>query len=164
MTLFREWSKYRYGVFPESGFQDGDRLYPHLYSEGNETKTNRGCIDDTMTPYCPLDGSYNRRAPTKQNLLCKERSALETILSHPDFKREDENATEISTGYAAPKFTYFTPAPNRVSLVLERTAAMGVNGRWTRVRRALFRLLQRLPQGTEVRYVTQTLILFPVLY
>ena len=104
MTLFREWSKYRYGVFPESGFQDGDRLYPHLYSEGNETKTNRGCIDDTMTPYCPLDGSYNRRAPTKQNLLCKERSALETILSHPDFKREDENATEMYTGYVAPKF------------------------------------------------------------
>ena len=29
---------------------------------------------------------YNRAAPTKQNLLCAETSAIETILNHPDFQ------------------------------------------------------------------------------
>ena len=35
-SLLREWCKYRYGTFPEDG-QNGDRLYPDTYMEGNKT-------------------------------------------------------------------------------------------------------------------------------
>lgn len=39
---FVAWSRYRYGVFSESGFK-GDRLYPAHFMEGPEEKENDGC-------------------------------------------------------------------------------------------------------------------------
>ena len=40
--MFREWLRYRYGVFPESGFE-GDRIYPSKYDFGGETRDSSGC-------------------------------------------------------------------------------------------------------------------------
>ena len=40
--MFREWLRYRYGVFPESGFE-GDRIYPRKYDFGGETRDSSGC-------------------------------------------------------------------------------------------------------------------------
>ncbi len=150
-SLLREWCKYRYGVFPETGFSDGDRLYPHSYTEGNATKVNQGCDEDVRKPFCPLGQPYDRRAPTKQNLLCHETSAIETILAHEDLNKNN------GTAQSAPVITFTRrPLKRRLRLVLalDRTAAMAVNGRWTHVKRALFRLLQRLPVGAEVSAIT----------
>ncbi len=47
LALAREWVKYRFGVFEETGFE-GDRLYPLHYSEGEEIKTNVGCSNHTV--------------------------------------------------------------------------------------------------------------------
>ena len=80
-SLFREWCKYRYGVFAEDGFPGGDRIYPHVYNEGNATRVSAGCEDKRGGPFCPAHEGYNRHAPTKQNLMCSETSAMETILS-----------------------------------------------------------------------------------
>ena len=86
-TLLREWSKYRYGVFPEIGF-DNDVRYPSLYKDGNATLNSRGCLQ--RDPFCPQDLSYDRFAPTKQNLLCHGASAIETILGNQDFKPKQQ--------------------------------------------------------------------------
>ena len=42
VEMFREWLRYRYGVFPESGFE-GDRIYPSKYDFGGETRDSSGC-------------------------------------------------------------------------------------------------------------------------
>ncbi len=157
--MLREWCKFRYGVFPESGLADGgDRLYPHLYQEGNATLVNAGCnrveeTDDAESPFCPLGELYNRRAPTKQNLLCKEMSALESILNHEDFKN-DSNSTVLSQV----KFQYFTTTSpgQRYTIVLDRSSgAMGANGRWRNVLRSLRRFLRwQVPVGARVALVT----------
>ena len=81
--MLREWAKYRYGVFPETGFE-GDLQYPSTYKEGNVTLPTQGCPQ--RDPFCPQDQAYDSAAPTKQNLLCNGVSAMETILSSPDFK------------------------------------------------------------------------------
>ena len=165
-SLLREWCKYRYGVFPESGFHGGDPLYPHVYNEGNVTLLNTGCLQEE--PFCPLGQAYNRRAPTKQNLLCNERSAMEAILNHADFDLPEEetvfysNGTEeasssnlnLTTIYEEPKIQYFAPKSSRYTIVLERTATMDTNGRWTNIKRAFYRFIQHLPVGSEVSIIT----------
>lgn len=35
VLVFREWVRYRYGVFPEHGFE-GDRMYPDTYDLGGQ--------------------------------------------------------------------------------------------------------------------------------
>ena len=41
--MFQEWSRNRYGVFPESGFA-GDALYPELYTDDDgEVAANEDC-------------------------------------------------------------------------------------------------------------------------
>jgi hypothetical protein len=148
-SLLREWCKYRYGVFPESGYPGGgDRIYPHVYNEGNVTKINAGCEEDGGL-FCPMDGSYNRRAPTKQNLMCLESSAIETIMDSKDLKMAP-NATE----YVPPTFEYVVPKSSKYTIVLERTSTMNANGRWTNVKRAFYRFLNYLPVGSEISIVT----------
>ena len=81
--MLKEWCKYRYGIFPENGFT-GDSLYPTTYQEGNTTLASQGCLQQDIL--CPLGQLYNRAAPTKQNLLCEEQSAIEVVLNHKDFQ------------------------------------------------------------------------------
>ncbi len=92
--MLKEWCKYRYGVFPENGF-NGDRLYPSTYQEGNATLASKGCIQQDVL--CPLGQIYNRAAPTKQNLLCNEQSGIEVILNHADFQTTWENIYQKPT-------------------------------------------------------------------
>lgn len=41
--MFQEWSRNRYGVFPESGFA-GDALYPEFYTDDvGDVRTNEDC-------------------------------------------------------------------------------------------------------------------------
>ena len=42
IETFKEWLRYRYGVFPETGF-DGDRIYPGQYEFGGEIRDSVGC-------------------------------------------------------------------------------------------------------------------------
>ena len=147
--LVREWSKYRYGIFPETGFH-GDSLYPHVYNDGNDTIVNNGCKDKDQKPFCPLDGSYNRNSPTKQNLLCREMSALEIISNHDDFDKR----SNITRTPAPIKFSYHLKTSSRFVLVLDRTASMDVANRWTYVKRSFFRFFQHLPIGSHVSIVT----------
>ena len=41
--MFQEWSRNRYGVFPEHGFA-GDEMYPDKYEDGRgQVRSNLGC-------------------------------------------------------------------------------------------------------------------------
>ena len=121
---------------------------------------NNGCVQEE--PFCPLGQAYNRRAPTKQNLMCNERSAMETILNHEDFEVEEvlveSNVTTTAkpkiVQYDEPKIQFLLPRSTRYTLVLERTAAMDLNNRWTNVKRALYRFIQYVPVGTEISIIT----------
>ena len=75
--LSHEWLKYKYGVYPEHGYAD-DPIYPEYYSSGNVSLLTTGC-EHVEYRFCPATKSYNRISPTKQNILCGERSALEVI-------------------------------------------------------------------------------------
>jgi len=128
-------------------------MYPPTYAEGNHTVSSQGCPPEKRQPFCPMStGTYDRSAPTKQNLLCRETSATEIILSHKDFSGN-------RTDFAEAEFTYLehrrasSKKGQRYSLVLERTGAMSDGGRWTAVKRAAFRFLQWVPAGSVVSVV-----------
>ena len=42
IETFKEWLRYRYGVFPETGFE-GDSIYPHQYEFRGEMRDSVGC-------------------------------------------------------------------------------------------------------------------------
>ena len=173
LTLMREWARYRFGIFPETGFQS-DRVYPQLYNEGNSTKMTVGCGGQTDAMFCPLNLPYNRLAPTKQNLFCHETSSMETILNHRDFqlinklrisKKKSGNASEENEfenpeiEYSEPKFEFFSNLDeknggSKYILVLERTSVMEMNDRWTSIKRSFYRFLSYLPVGSEVAIIT----------
>ena len=135
--MAREWAKYRYGVFEESGFPQ-DPVYPPRYSEGNETVVNTGC-EALGGIFC--GGSYNRYAPTKQNILCQGRSAWETILA-----RQEETQHSV-----APVFSYVSLPPSEYVLVLDLVHEQDM---WVSIKHALYRMIDLLPEGSMLSIVT----------
>ena len=55
IETFKEWMRYRYGVFPESGF-DNDKLYPRKYEFGGDSRQNVGCKGISTVSSKSLDG------------------------------------------------------------------------------------------------------------
>jgi len=179
----KEWAKYRYGVFEESGFLD-DPLYPPVYMEGNLTVVNGGCVGKTEV-FCPLQSPYNRIAPTKQNILCGGRSAWETIFDGDDLREvegvDDSGNRQVYT--LAPQesirptpggdsirdttFRYVEPAETKFVLVLDISSHMEHANRWTNVKKALFRFIQLLDEGATLSIVifgeTASLVLPPTI-
>ncbi len=47
LGTFLSWCRYRYGVFPESGFPR-DPIYPDMFSVGDEQRANQGCNSTTQ--------------------------------------------------------------------------------------------------------------------
>ena len=54
MTLGREWTKYMYGVYSETGYPD-DVMYPLQYSLGNQTKPNQACSTQADEMFCSTE-------------------------------------------------------------------------------------------------------------
>ena len=42
VRTFQEWSRYRYGIFPERGFKN-DPIYPYFWQVGPQKLPNEGC-------------------------------------------------------------------------------------------------------------------------
>ena len=49
IETFKEWLRYRYGVFPESGFE-GDKIYPRQYDFSGEMRDSSGCKNIAPSP------------------------------------------------------------------------------------------------------------------
>ena len=75
--MSKEILKYKFGVYSEHGYEN-DPLYPLYYTSGNASQPSTGC-SNSQYKFCPTTKPYNRLSPTKQNMLCEGKSALEVI-------------------------------------------------------------------------------------
>ena len=178
--LLNSWFKYRYGVFSEFGF-DGDKIFPAEYFSANSTAKNVGC-NSKDSGICRIGDLYNREAPTKQNVLCYGASAMETVLSHKDFKtawKRFSSSEEIDDvrpiGYLngappiqperdqrpfkRPRFSYFHPrmSPSTTYiLLLDRGPQMSAGNRWRNLHQSLRNFIFSLPDdgNSEVGVIT----------
>ena len=153
--LAREWARVRYGVFPETGFLE-DPLYPLSYLEGQDIVDNTGCPGHLFCPASQRSGL----APTKQSLLCAGRTALETMLAHPELQDEPRRQVYRLPGQEAAQrevardttFRYIEAAPPSLVLVLDQSSQMGT-GRWAIIKKALYRFIGLLPEGASLAIV-----------
>ena len=136
--LVKEWTKLEFGVFSQSGYAE-DPLYPLSYTTGNKTVDNTGCQD----LFCP---SHDRFAPTKQNILCDGRPAISVMT-------DQLTALPINTTEAAANSSvrYVTQSYSSYVLVLDLSHTAE---RWRNIKRALFRLISLLPEGSRLGIVT----------
>ena len=79
--------------------------------------------------------------PTKQNVLCHERSVLDVM----------ELDQWESSPFFAPEFEYLVSDGIRYVLVLDRSVD---SRRWNIIRRALYRWIHALPDGVELSLVS----------
>merc|ERR1719483_407239 len=68
-----------YGVFPTHGFGNDSR-YPDTYQVGEVVLDNTGC--SLKNKLLCSDDLYDKFAPTKQNLLCNNKSPRSLVTSH----------------------------------------------------------------------------------
>ena len=101
-------------MFSEHGYA-GDPIYPLNYSAGNASQPNTGC-DNPEYKFCPLAKPYNRQGPTKQNLLCAGKSALEVItdvieleLTNSLSSKENKKPTPAAKTESHEKSTHTAP-------------------------------------------------------
>jgi hypothetical protein len=150
-----EAARWRYGVFAEHGFP-GDSRYPAVETlPGAEEEVtlvdNSGCdVTERLNGggLCPLTAAYRVEANTKQNLLCRERSARQTILDK--FSQQKEKHTVRP--FSKPNHIYLLPADTeRMILLLEQSSTM--ESAWSAVLAATFHFINSLEEGTELAIV-----------
>ena len=141
-----ELTRWRYGVFSETGIS-GDNMYPQNVTLGLESMKNEGCNETSRRSgrgLCPLN-AYNRAAATKQNLLCAETPARQTILEQfvnsPTFKFE-----KAEVEFVIPSDT------ERVILLIEHSQDMV--DKWSAVLSSTFQYINSLPEGVELSILT----------
>jgi len=171
--IVKEWTKYRYGVFEESGFSH-DPIYPGTYREGNMTRVNKGC-EDLSGMFCGVGDHYNQYAPTKQNILCGGRSAWEIIAESEDLHEDggvgvgdvgvdgadrqvynlaqQDSAQLFATGDSVTDttFRYVVLSMSRYVLVLDQTDN---KDHWVNIKRALYRFIDLIPEGSVLSIIT----------
>ena len=102
---------------------------------------------------CTSSSDYDRYVPTKQNLLCNGRSALETILQSKDFLpiNNGNKSSELGIQVPPPRFAYGIQKKTlSIILVLDLSQKMQPDHRWARTRDALFRLVSHMPTGRNL--------------
>ena len=147
---------YRYGVYPEIGFP-GDPLYP--LQSPVEATNNTVCGHNTLL--CDITTHYDRRARTKQNLLCGGRSVKEVIMDSQDFKEveeeeEEEGGRKVWRLVAAPRdpvVSYTRPGPSQYVLLLDQDQPAH---RWTHVKRALYQFIELIPEGSVLSIISMS--------
>ena len=114
---------------------------------------------------CDLQTDYDRDAPTKQNILCQRKSAIEIIRAHRDFARQlynnnnnnnnsNNETDEEQPEFIEPIFNFVLSSTKRYVLVLDVSQSMNVDKRWEVTRNGLFRFLSHLPEGSQIAIVT----------
>ena len=92
IETFKEWLRYRYGVFPETGFS-GDSIYPNQYEFGGEMKDSIGCKDivtKTKKPSQSFKTEYGfETSPTGSHVTVPFLPNEETNDNRPHLKLEE---------------------------------------------------------------------------
>ncbi|CAL4188735.1 unnamed protein product, partial [Meganyctiphanes norvegica] len=98
------------------------------------------------------EGSHNREAPTRQNLICFGKSIWEVVRASTDF----QNNRNVEGGLLESEvvFTYVRPQAPRLVLLIEDTNAMNVQKRWDFMRKAIQKTVTYdIPEGYNVGLV-----------
>ena len=197
----KEWAKYRYGIFDETGFA-GDKMYPHFFYENgqilptgtsnvllggvwkSESTNQAGCDPSqdsnchfypnekqTREMTCSLSGfeflpnvtkfcdskEIAISGPTKHNILCQGKSALEVIESHADFTRYHQHSSETRTPKnRETKFEIVRePLEQQYVLVIETSQSMDKKGAWKWINKAAQKFIRYdLPFNSNLAIVT----------
>ena len=101
-----------------------------------------------MQALCTNEADYNSYTPTKQNILCNGKSALQTILENEDFEHQNGNKSEtLGIQVPPPQFSY-TIKKKTLSIILVLDVSQKMASKWTSTRDALFRLVSHMPSGS----------------
>jgi len=152
-SLVAEMIKYQFGVFEETGYME-DKMYPATYTTGNSSYETVGCdMELTSGLFCDNQESYNRLAPSKQNVLCGGRSVMEVI----GLEAHGHNQTRNTS------VRYVTSSQSRYVLVLDLAHEADT---WTNIKRSLWRFIAMIPEGSSLSIVsvqedTSSVLLFP---
>ena len=108
---------------------------------------------ETVSGWCPAGGASKPAGPTKHNVLCGMRPALEVILANEDFARTAAAAGKRVQTSLAPTFDVVRqPLPGYV-LLLETSSSMARAWKW--VRKATQNLIRfELPDNANLAVVT----------
>jgi hypothetical protein len=68
-------------------------------------------------------------------------------------RREEEGVERADGGQRTPEFVYSLASTTKYHVLLDQTAGMGRQDRWTNVKRALFRFIDLLPVGSRLNMV-----------
>eukprot|EP00090_Calanus_glacialis_P035817 TRINITY_DN6109_c0_g1_i2.p1 TRINITY_DN6109_c0_g1~~TRINITY_DN6109_c0_g1_i2.p1 ORF type:complete len:1093 (+),score=204.46 TRINITY_DN6109_c0_g1_i2:1-3279(+) len=139
-----------YGVFPTHGYSNDSR-YPQSYEVGEVVLDNAGCSLKNKL-FCTPE-LYDRETPTKQNLLCNNKSPMEIVSQHPLNTHASSNST-AGTPLFTPSFRYVSHQTTLYILVLDRSAQMGERGRWTNLHNSLHGFITTLSAHDELAVVT----------
>ena len=118
-----------YGVFTTHGYKN-DSLYPATYTVAEVVLENLDCRPH-QSLFCSPH-SYPHSAPTKQNLLCGEKSPLELVTRAPP---------PLGSGFSKPPsrvVRFVSQLATRYVLLLDRSDRMARHGRWNNMHNALF--------------------------
>ena len=199
-TFLHLWSKYRYGIFDDTGFS-ADRLYPSFYRKdgnivpsiahngvltGTWLRNGEECKPDIYTDngestdcvfvpdnvhssevscslgnglglseavrYCNATESW--LSPTKQAIVCGGRSAVDVILSHPDFATlTDVSPRDVTT--IRPEIRIAQAPVTKYILALETSSAMADTEHWGWVTKAAHKFIREdLPVNSHLAVMT----------
>lgn len=98
------------------------------------------------------EGSHDRWAPTRHNLICGGKSVWEVMRASPDFQNNRNVEAGLREGHVT--FTYVRPRTPRIVLLVEDTNVMNVQKRWDFMRKAVRKLVTYdIPDGHSVGLV-----------
>lgn len=106
--------------------------------------------------YCPaITNGHGLVAPTKHNLLCGGRSALEVIQSHEDFRSRGAASNGNVDVNLKPSLTLVRDPEPRYVIVLETTTSLDAHGQWKWINKAAQKFIRYdLPANSNLAIVT----------
>ncbi len=112
---------------------------------------------------CAASDGYNTDAPTKQNLLCDGRSAVDVIRQSPDLRRKKRRKFGVNLAAKdhkkdsapwVPNFRVLAQNRAKMRVVLALDTSQRVGAGWLGARDAIFRLLEHMQDSIEFGVVT----------
>ena len=103
-------------------------------------------------PPSPFQGGKRRKRERKEEGEGEKRSRREEKEEGEGGKRSRREEKEEG-GRNGPEFVYTLSSTTKYHVLLDQTAGMGRQDRWTNVKRALFRFIDLLPVGSRLNMI-----------
>ena len=114
----------------------------------------------SVKTYCDSKTNQFMLAPTKHNVLCQGRAAMDVIMGHSDFDNPAFNPNSVkikSRRELKPKINVFRNPQPKFVLVLEASTALDTHGQWKWINKAAQKFIRYdLPINSKVAIVSFT--------